>query len=112
MIRSDGKLKSIEDFGGNNQLIDEVKLPANFVRWSNGGLYTERKEFERIPGKVSIGTSSAFGSLLFLDQLNFRDKSVVIFHASTVYAYETNMDNLKVATLSTTSNPLNSFLTP
>ncbi len=112
MHRSAGKLRSIEEFGGCNQLIDEVKLPDNFVRWSTGGIYTERKEFERVPGKVSIGTSSAFGSLFFLDQLNFRDKSVVIFHASTIYAYETNMNKLRTEALSASSNPLDSFLTP
>lgn len=112
MLRSDGKLKTVDDFGGCNQLIDEIKLPNNFVRWSNGGLYTERKEFERIPGKVAVGTSSAFGSLLFLEQLDFKDKSVVLFHSSTVYGYETNLTRLRSDTISTFSNPLNSFLTP
>jgi hypothetical protein len=111
MIRTDGNVLVVDDFAGVNNAIDEIKLPPNLVPWSQGGYYTERKEFERLRGKKMVGTSTAFGILLCLKQLEFSDHSVVVFHASTQYVVGVDMSSLRT-TKPNTSNLINSFMVP
>ena len=111
MIRTDGNVLVVEDFAGVNNALDEVKLPPNLVPWSMGGYYTERKEFERLRGKKVVGTSTAFGILLCIKQLDFRERSIVVFHASTQYCTESDLSALRTV-MPVTSNLINSFMIP
>ena len=96
MIRTDGNVLVVDDFAGVNNAIDEIKLPPNLIPWSQGGYYTERKEF---------------GILWCLKQLEFSDHSVVVFHASTQYVVGVDMSSLRT-TKPNTSNLINSFMVP
>ena len=111
MIRTDGNVLVVDDFAGVNNAVDEVKLPPNLVPWSQGGYYTERKEFERLRGKKMVGTSTAFGILLCIKQLDFRDSTTVVFHASTGYFVQSDLSSLRT-TMPVTSNLINSFMIP
>ena len=111
MIRVGENTLVVDDFAGVNNAIDEIKLPPSLVPWSTGGYYTERKEFERLKGKKVVGTSTAFGLLLCLKQLDFQDRSVVVGHASSCYFYESDLSALRTS-VPNTSTLINSFLVP
>lgn len=110
-LRTDGSAMVVDDFAGVNNSVDEVKLPPPFVRWSTGGYYTERQEFERIQGKKIVGTSTAFGLLLCLKQLDFRGHSVVVSHSSHVYFTDTDLSALRRVT-PPSSTLMDSFMVP
>ena len=111
MIRTDGNTLVVNDFAGVNTAIDEVKLPPNMVPWSVGGYYTNRKEFERLLGKKPVSTATTEGMILTIMQMNFRDHSVVLFHASTQYCLCDDLSSLRSAA-PVSSTLLNSFLVP
>jgi hypothetical protein len=111
VIRAQGNKKIVDSFEGQNDALDEVKLPPALVRWANGGYYTPRKEFERIPGKLALSTSTSVGSLLAIKQIDFQDRSVVIVHASVAYGYLTDLSALRYAP-PPSSTLMDSFLVP
>jgi len=112
MLRTNERLRIIDTFGGVNDSVDEIKMPGELVRRSNGGRYTGRGEFERIPGKQVMSTSTAWGVLLGLRQIEFQDRMVVIIHSSNVYEAETDLFPLRSAVPPITSTLIDSFMIP
>jgi len=109
VLRSKGDTFIINDFAGVNNAIDEVKLPKEFVRWCNGGFFTERQEFQRLNGKKAVGTSTAFGILLSMHQLSFRERNVVVVNTSGVLMYDVGLNDLRTAP-AVTSTLMDSFM--
>jgi len=121
MLRTEETVRIIDSFVGVNDAVDEFKLDTlsehlkmqgAWVRRSDGGRYTERGEFERLMGKKVMSTSTAFGCLLGLRQLEFRDRMVVIIHSSNVYQAETDLYPLRVSAPPITSTLMDSFMVP
>ncbi|MFA5936544.1 MAG: hypothetical protein WC822_01555 [Candidatus Paceibacterota bacterium] len=102
----------IPEFLGLNDLVDKVKLPPGLVGTSEGGYFNENKEFERLKGKLAVGTTTFPGKFLVIQQLDFRDRSVVVFHTSTITQVESDLTQLRVLTSSDTSgwNPMRVFV--
>lgn len=96
MRRSKGEEKIIDKFDGVNNLIDTVNLPENFVAWAQGGFFSEKRYFRRLPGNLSISTSSVVGPVFSVASLEFRSRTVVVFHASVTVLAETDLTALRV----------------
>ena len=121
MLRTERVVKVIDKFTSVNDAVDEIKLagvldgnkrPNSMVRRADGGRFTERGEFERLPGKMVMSTSTAWGVLLGLRQLEFRDRMVVVIHSSNVYEAETDLYPLRASLPPITSTLMDSFLVP
>lgn len=121
MIRTEERVRVMDSFMGVNDAVDEFKLDelsvrlkmeGAWVRRSDGGRYTERGEFERIMGKKVMSTSTAWGVLLGLRQIEFQDRSVVIIHSSNVYEAETDLYPLRTSVPPITSTLMDSFMVP
>jgi len=53
--RTKSENRIINEFSSVNDLIDEIKLPDNLVKWAEGGQFNSEGEFERIRGKKISG---------------------------------------------------------
>lgn len=107
-LRSKGPHNIIDEFSGVDDIVDEVKIPKDFVSWASGVYPTEQKRMQRIPGKLTNATSTSLGRILSLTQLSFEDSDCVVIHTSTILEVETDM-SLLVSSSSGVS-PLEGFI--
>ena len=107
--RTKSEVKTIREFGSINNLVDEIKLPDNLVKWAEGGYFNEQGEFERIRGKKLIVDDSTIpGRVITISQIDFVGVNYTVFHTSTVYRTSSTLVGIGVSESSTT--PLEPFI--
>jgi len=107
--RTKSENRIINEFSSVNDLIDEIKLPDNLVKWAEGGQFNVRGEFERIRGKkIVVDDSTVPGGIITITQIDFTDRNYTVFHTSTEYRVSSILVGLSVSESSTT--PLEPFI--
>ena len=107
--RTKSEVKTINEFSSVNELIDEIKLPDNLVKWAEGGHFNERGELERLRGKKMIVDDSTIpGRVITISQIDFVGVNYIVFHTSTVYRVSSTLVGIGVSESSTT--PLEPFI--
>lgn len=94
MLRSNERLLEIRSFGGVTDFVDEVRLAHELSSWTHGGYPTAQGRFRRLPGKRPFPSSNPFGHVLFVGQLGFMDKDVVLVHHSSNWIVEADISVL------------------
>lgn len=99
MDRANEEPYVIDYFGGINQLIDELELRDDKERgltpWMHGLYATGRGTVRRIPGKHLNSSVTTGGHILTLQQMEFKDKNVVLVHQSSNYIVEDDLTELQ-----------------
>ena len=108
MLRTQELRRTINEFSSINDLVDEIKMPDDLVKWAQGGYFTERKEFERLRGKLLFENATTPGRVLTIRQLDFTEQQYVVYHSSTLYRVESDLSALNSSITSTV--PLNPFI--
>ena len=84
----------IQEFGGVDQVFDELKLPQGAVPWLTGAFPSRQKTVNRIPGKKLVSSATTGGMILTLHQLTFMDRNVVLVHRDSAYLVEDDLREL------------------
>jgi len=101
--RTKSEVKTIREFGSINNLVDEIKLPDNLVKWAEGGYFNEQGEFERVRGKKMYITddSSSLGRVITISQIDFVSGNYTVFHSSVNYSISSILVGIDVSDSST-----------
>ena len=107
--RTKSENRIVNEFSSVNELIDEIKLPDNLVKWAEGGQFNARGELERIRGKKAIIDDSTIpGRVVTISQIDFVSGNYTVFHTSTVYKVSSTLVGIGVSESSTI--PLEPFI--
>lgn len=104
-LRTNNHILSIQELGGVNDLVDEVKLPPEYVGESSGGYYNVRHELERRGGSLAVTSAATGGPVWTLRTLEFADRRLVLSHTSSRYELWSSSSMACLLTGSTTASP-------
>ena len=114
MERTNEEPYIIEDFGGVNQLIDELELRGKEERgvtpWMSGLYDNGHQNVERIPGKLLNTSNTTGGHILVLQQLDFANRNVLLIHQSSNYITEDDLTELQSDLGITPALPIEPFI--